>query len=187
MILLLVGLALWVVGHLWHRFVPDLYKGLGKAGYAVSAVMILGSVVAMIGGYRAADFIPVWSPPAFFTHINNLLVLFAFYTYFTTATQKGVVLITGNLRHPQLTGFKIWAIAHLLVNGDLAAIILFGGLLAWAVVEVILINRQTADQGGDIDRSDAPIKSRIGHLGLVLAVFVVIAGIHAWLGYNPFG
>ena len=45
------------------------------------------------------------------------------------------------MRHPQLTAVKIWAVAHLLVNGDLASLVLFGGLLAWAVVEVIVINR----------------------------------------------
>ena len=80
--------------------------------------------------------------------------------------------------HPQLTGFKVWAAAHLLVNGDLASILLFGGLLAWAVVEVIFSKRVP----GLVNRDSAPISSPIVHLGLVVVAFGVVAGIHdlAW-------
>jgi uncharacterized membrane protein len=73
------------------------------------------------------------------TGINNLLVLIAFYLF---AASGARTWLGQKMRHPQLTGVKTWALAHLLVNGDLPSFILFGGLLAWAVVEVILINRQ---------------------------------------------
>ena len=49
--------------------------------------------------------------------------------------------ISARIRHKQLTATKTWAVAHLLVNGDLASVLLFGGLLGWAVFQVILINR----------------------------------------------
>jgi uncharacterized membrane protein len=49
--------------------------------------------------------------------------------------------LTNRVRHPQLSAVKAWAIAHLLVNGDTASFWLFGGLLAWAVWTVILINK----------------------------------------------
>ena len=191
MTLLILGLLLWVGGHIWHRLVPGFYKGLGKAGYGVSAVIILASLAAMIFGYRGAAFIPIWTPPGVLTGLNNLLMIAAFYTYLTTATRTGVVWLTGNLRHPQLTGFKIWAFAHLLVNGDLASILLFGGLLGWAVLEVILINRQIraglGGQGGDILRDSAPITNRFVHLALVAVVFVIVASLHIWAGVIPFG
>lgn len=183
MTLLIIGLLLWVAGHLWGRFLPDAYKQLGKAAYAVSAVVIVASVLAMIVGYRGADMIVLWDGPSFLKHINNLLMLLAFYVYFQTVTQPGTAWIMGNTRHPQLTGFKIWTVAHLLVNGDVASIVLFGGLLAWAVLEVILINKQ----GEKFDRSKAPVKSPWIHLALVLVIFVLVAVAHTALGYSPFG
>lgn len=183
MAFLIAGLFLWVDGHLWHRLVPGIYARLGKVGYLLSAVTIVAAVVFMVIGYRMAPFIPIWSPPAFFTPLNNLMMVFALYTYFATATPRGAVWLIGNLKHPQLTGFKIWALAHLLVNGDLASIILFTGLLLWAVAEVIIINRK----GEKFDRSKAPVKSRLVHLGIVIAALLIIITIHSLLGVSPVG
>lgn len=187
MFLLLLGLVLWTGLHLLRAGAPDLRASLterfGEGSKGIVAVGIIASVVLMVIGYRSADFIIVWSPPGFLTHVNNLLMLLAFYVYFTTATKPGTAWIMGSVKNPQLTGFKIWAFAHLLVNGDLASVVLFGGLLAWAVVQVILGNRIPSA----VDRSKAPISSPFVHLGLVLGVLVVVAGIHTWLGYFPFG
>ena len=183
MLWLILGVILWVDGHLWRRVFPGLSERLGKMAYPASAITIIVSVVLMVIGYRSASFIPVWSTPEFFTHINNLLVLFAFYVYLMTATKPGTAFVMGNVKNPQLTGFKIWALAHLLVNGDLASIILFGGLLAWAVIEVIVIKRY----GEKFDRSKAKITSPLVHLGLVAVVFTIVAAVHVWLGVNPFG
>lgn len=183
MTLLILGLALWAAGHIWHRFAPDFYAGLGKAAYGVSAGVIVLALAVMIVGYRGAAFVPIWSPPAFLTHLNNLLMVFAIYTYLASATRSGTAWIVGNLRHPQLTGVKIWAVAHLLVNGDLASILLFTGILAWAVLEVILINRQDERTA----RSTAPISSPYIHLGLTLGVVIVVMMLHLWLGVSPFG
>ncbi len=183
MTLILLGVALWFAGHLWNRFLPDLYAGLGKMAYGVSAAVIVGSVALMVFGYKMADPIVLWVGPVWFTYLNNLLMLLALFTYMATITPLGTAWGVGNIRHPQLTGFKIWALAHLLVNGDLASLVLFGGLLAWSVVEVILINRH----GEKFDRSSAPIKSPIVHAGIALVVFGVVAGVHGWLGPSPFG
>lgn len=183
MLLILLGLVLWTGGHLWNRFLPDLYGRIGPASKGISAIVIFASLALMIVGYRSADPVTIWSPPDFLRHINNLLMLFAFFVYFATATPKGTAWIVGNVKNPQLTGFKIWGLAHLLVNGDLASILLFGGLIGWAVWEVILIKRQ----GEKFDRSKAPIKSPLVHLILSLGVFGVAVGIHIWLGVWPFG
>jgi len=136
----------------------------------------------MIFGYRWAEFIPVWSPPTFFTHINNLLMLVAFYVYLSAMAASNLWI--ARLKHPQLTGFKIWTVAHLLVNGDLASVLLFGGLLAWAVVSVIVINRQ---DGPTVRSERAPIKSEWLMIVVGLVGFGAIAAVHVWLGVNPFG
>ncbi len=79
----------------------------------------------MIVGYRAAPFAAVWTPPAWTVHLNNLLMLVAV-AVFGMGMSKGRARAW--LRHPMLTAVVIWAVAHLLVNGDLASILMFGGL-----------------------------------------------------------
>lgn len=186
-LLLILGVLMWSGAHLLRSAKPEaraaLQEKFGNGSKGIMALLILVSLAMMIFGYRLAPFVPIWTPPSFMTHINNLLMLIAFYMYLTTATKPGTAFVFGNLKNPQLTGFKVWTGAHLLVNGDLAAILLFGGLLAWAVLEVIFSKRVP----GLVSRDSAPISSPWIHLGLTLAVFVVVVGIHTWLGVRPFG
>ena len=137
MTLLICGLVLWGVGHMWRRFVPSLYAGMGRGAYVVSALVIVAALALMIVGYRGADHIHLWAPPEFMKHVNNLLMLIAVSVVTITFTPRGTAWVMGGAKHPQLTGVKIWALAHLAVNGDVASVVLFGGLLAWAVVSVI--------------------------------------------------
>lgn len=187
MILLILGLILWTALHLYRSVMPDhraaLQERMGSAAKGVIAGGIVVSVVLMVVGYRWADFIPVWTPPSFLTGINNLLMVFALYVYLITATKPGTAWVMGNIRNPQLTGFKIWAVAHLLVNGDLASVLLFGGLLAWAVAEVVFSKRVVSL----VNRDDAKVTSPVVHFGITIAAVAVIAGIHTWLGVWPFG
>lgn len=186
-ILLILGLVLWTGAHLLRAVQPDrraaLQDRFGDASKGIMALVILVSLGLMILGYRATPHVTIWTPPAFLTHVNNLLMILAFYMYLTTATKTGTAFVFGSLKNPQLTGFKVWAVAHLLVNGDLAAILLFGGLLAWAVLEVIFSKRVP----GLVDRNTAPISNPFVHLGLVVVVVAVVIGIHTWLGVRPFG
>lgn len=183
MLLIALGVILWMAGHLWNRFLPGVYGSLGKAGYGISLVIIIGSIVLMVMGFKQAEYVHLWGTPLPMYFVATILVVFAFYTYFATATPKGTVWLVGDLRHPQLTGFKIWAVAHLIMNGNLESLILFGGLIAWAVLEVILINRQ----GEKFDRSNARIKTRWGHLALVAVALAVVSAVHIWVGPHPFG
>src|SRR6056297_4034280 len=179
MFYLILGLVLWTAGHFFKRFAPGMRAGMGNAGKVVAAVIILAGLVLMIVGYRGSDFVNLWYPPAWTVHLNNLLMLVSVFVYGMSAT-KG--RLRGRLRHPQLTAVKIWAVAHLLVNGDLASVVLFGGLLAWAVVEVIVINRSE-----DWVRPEpGPAKKDILLVVITLVMFFVITFIHNWLGVWPF-
>ena len=83
-----------------------------------------------------------------------------------------------------LLGVKLWAVAHLLVNGDMASIVLFGGLLAWAVVEMIAINKASPDW----ERPEpAPMRKEVIAVGGSVVVYLVIAWVHFLLGYPAFG
>jgi uncharacterized membrane protein len=178
--LLVLGLLIWVGAHIFKRVAPEQRAAMGDKGKGVVAVALLISLGLMIWGYRGAEFIPVWYPPTFLTHVNNLLMLIAVFVFGMSATTGR---LRGKMRHPQLTAVKIWAVAHLLVNGDVASIILFGGMLAWAVLEVILINRAVPvwdrPQPGEA-------KKDVLLVVITLVAYGVIAAIHAWLGVWPF-
>lgn len=178
--LLILGLILWTVAHYFKRLAPDLRASLGNAGKGIIAILIVASIVAMVYGYKWAPFINVWYPPTFMVHINNLLMLIAFFVYGMSATTGR---LRGKMRHPQLTAVKIWAVAHLLVNGDLASVILFGGLLVWAVGSVILINRAEPDWQRP---APGPAKKDVILVVITLVMFSVVAAIHVWLGVWPF-
>jgi uncharacterized membrane protein len=181
MALIVLGLALWWAAHLWKRLAPTSRARLGDPGKGLVALGVVAGVVLMVMGYRGVEHIDLWYPPAFLTHVNNLLMLFAVYLYAASGMKTGITRV---IRHPQLTAVKTWAVAHLLVNGDLASVVLFGGILAWAVVEVILINRAT-------ERGPLPEPASVGkEIGAVVGALLVtgaIGWVHNWLGVWPFG
>jgi uncharacterized membrane protein len=181
MTLIMLGLLLWWGAHLFKRLAPARRAALGDAGKGLVAVGVLAGVVLMVMGYRGNTAPDLWYPPAFLTHMNNLLMLLAVYLYAASGMKTA---ITRKIRHPQLTAVKTWAVAHLLVNGDLASIVLFGGLLAWAVVEVILINRAEPVW---TKNPPAPIGKEIGAVVGAVLVTGAIGWVHNWLGVWPFG
>jgi uncharacterized membrane protein len=189
MTLIVLGLALWWGAHLFKRLAPARRAAMGDAGKGLVTVLVLASVVLMVWGYRGSDWLGIegaehvdlWYPPAFLTHVNNLLMLLAVYLYAASGMKTRITRV---IRHPQLTAVKTWAVAHLLVNGDLASVVLFGGLLAWAVVSVILINR--AVPRGPLPEP-ASVGKEIGAVAGAVVVFGAIAWVHNWLGVWPYG
>ena len=183
MTLLILGVLLWIAAHYFKRVTPDARAKLGDPGKVLVAFCIVTALVLLIIGYRNADFIYAWAPPSFMVHINNTLMLLAFWVYGSSAAKGAKVWPANKIRHPQLVGFSIWAIAHLLVNGDLASFILFGGLLTWAIGSIQLINRAEPDWAAPETAGAAPT-IRLAVISLVL--FSALAGIHVWLGVWPF-
>lgn len=178
MTFLILGLVLWAAAHLFKRIAPGPRARLGDPAKGLVALALVASVALMVIGYRSAEFVYLWDPPRFLIHVNNLLMLGAVFLF----TAEGVrAPIIGGMRHPQLTAVKIWATAHLLVNGDLASVILFGGLLAWAVVEVIVINRAQPVWTPKPVKPGANLKAVIG---TVLGTAIIMA-IHGWIGPHP--
>lgn len=181
MLLLVLGLALWSGAHLFKRLAPSARAGMGAGGKGVIAGALIISVALMVWGYRTADFIPLWEPPRFLTHLNNLLMLVALYLFAADGFRARAALA---MKNPQLSAFKAWAVAHLLVNGDLASILLFGGLLAWAVVTVIVLKRSGVSPA---KRLWGGKRAEISAVVATLAALGLIGWIHTSLGHWPFG
>jgi uncharacterized membrane protein len=180
MTLLILGLVLWTVPHLTKRLMPTARASWGeKAKGPLSLAMVLG-LILMVVGYRAAEGSFYWGRSPAMVGINNLLMLVSVYL-FAAAGMK--TAIARKLRHPMLLAVLLWCAAHLLVNGDTPSFVLFGGLGLWAIVSIILINRA----GPWTPPAAKPAKFEAMALGGSVLVYGAIAGIHAALGYSPFG
>jgi uncharacterized membrane protein len=144
MLLLIVGLAVFIGVHVVTtmrdrraRLIERFGEGPYKIGYSVLSIV---GLVLIVLGWRAAPFIPLWEPPVATLHIAIPLVWIAFVCVTAAYVPSG--FIKARLRHPMLVGVKVWALAHLLANGDLAAMLLFGSLLAFAVYDRIAVKRR---------------------------------------------
>lgn len=186
MALLILGLAIWSAAHLFGAVAPAARAQLtGKLGEhrakGMMAGVILSGVILMVLGYRMTDYVALWTPPGWAVHLNNLLMLFA---VLLMGAAKRANMISHRLRHPMLTGVIVWAIAHLLVNGDLASAVLFGGLGVWAVISMPLANRR---DGGWERPGPGDAKTNV-KLGVIsVAVYIAIVVIHSFvLGYPTF-
>ena len=181
MAVMILGMALWIGAHFFKRLLPTQRESLGDKGRGLVAVLSLLALVLMVIGFRGADTEFIWGRSPATTGINNLLMLLAVALMGAGSSKSR---LRSKLRHPMLTGAVVWAVAHLLVNGDSVSIVLFGGMGVWALAQMWLINRVEPDytpwEGGTIAGD-----LRLAAISAV--VFAVIAGIHTWLGYFPFG
>ena len=180
MILLILGLALWWGAHLYKRMAP--HPGPDNRRKGIVALALVASVILMTIGYQRADVTMWWAAGPALKGINNLLVLVAFFLFASAGIRNR---IGTQMRHPQLTGFSLWAFAHLLTNGDLPSVVLFGGLLLWALVEIVVINRAQPNWTPPPHQTSIR-KEAMAAVGAVV-VYLVVGLIHAWLGVNPFG
>lgn len=180
-LILILGIALWSLPHLFKRVMPARRAEMGDAGKGVVAISVLAGIVLMVIGYRMADPVFHWPAPGVLTHVNNLLMLIGLYLFAVAGLQTR---LARRIRHPQLSGVKAWAVAHLLVVGTLPGLVLFGGLLAWAVVSVVLINRAERRWSPP---APAPLWKEGAAVIAALVLMAVIGWIHGWLGPWPFG
>lgn len=181
MTLLILGVALWWGAHFFKRLAPEARARMGEGGKGLVTALLILSIGMMYWGYGQAEGPVWWGRSSALVGINNLLMVLAVYFY---AVSGSKTWLARKVRHPQLTGFKLWAVAHLLVNGDLPSFILFGGLLAWAVVEVIVINRAQPDW---VPPAPRPVAKEFVAIGATVVVTVVVMLIHNWLGVQPWG
>jgi uncharacterized membrane protein len=192
MLLLVVGLVLFLGVHSVRIFADDARsrfvaaRGLNAWKGVYSLVSIAGFVLVCIGfGQARAETTVLWNPPRWTHDLTGLFTLAAF-VLFVAAYVPGNA-IKARLKDPMITGVKAWAFGHLIANGTVADVVLFGSFLAWAILDHRAARRRRAAAGGE----DLPVRS--GRAGLAIAIGVVawIAfafWLHGWLfGVRPFG
>ena len=155
-------------------------EGGYKIGYALVSVMGLALIIWGFSRYRATGWIDVWYPPVAFKHITVALMLPAVILVVASYI-RGRIYTT--LKHPMLTGVKLWAASHLLANGDLGSIILFGSFLGWAVFDRISIKHRTdggappIPVGGPGNDLIAVAVGLVAYLALAFAFHPVVIGV----------
>ncbi len=144
MITLLAGVILWAAVHCFPIALPErrseLVKRYGEGPYkGVFSLLIIAAVALIVIGWREAPIVAAYLPP-FFGNVWITLTVGVSVTLMIASQLP--TNIRRFVRHPQLTGVVIWAVAHLLVNGTARDVILFGGLALWATFSMLLSNRR---------------------------------------------
>ncbi len=187
LLVMIVGLILFLGVHtlttqrgLRAQCIASLGEGGYKIGYAVASFAGLALIVWGFAHYRADGMIPVWSPPTFLRHLNIALMLPAVILVMASYIRGRIYTA---VKHPMLAGVKLWAFGHLLANGDLGGIILFGSFLAWAVFDRISLKRR-ADAGappipvgGVTNDAIAVAVGVVAYLALAFAFHPVVIGV----------
>ena len=144
--ILILGLIVFLGAHVFVTCRNAREQAIARLGYGYRALFAIVASVGLtliVWGfalYRAHGWVDVWSPPAFMRHVTVGLMLISAILLVATYVPSR---IKAKAKHPMLASVKIWAFAHLLSNGDLGSILLFGGFLAWAVYARIAAKRRT--------------------------------------------
>lgn len=146
MVMMLFGLVVFLGIHLVTTvkglrasLIGTLGEGPYKGFYSLLAASGLLLTAYGYALWRASGPMQVWNPPVGMRHLTLLLMLFAAIAIVAAYVPSHV---KAWLKHPMLVGVKTWAVAHLLANGDIASIVLFGAVLAWAVFDRISVKRR---------------------------------------------
>lgn len=192
MLVLLLGLVLFLGVHSTRIFADGwrmrTVARMGEMPYkGIYTVVSLVGFVLIVWGYGLARQAPVvlWSPPRGMNHLAALLMAVSFVLLAAAYVPRNK--IKAKLHHPMVLAVKIWAFAHLLSNGTLADVLLFGSFLAWAVVDFASSRRRDRAQGTQYAKGTAA-----GTLGAVLAGLVAWAIFVVWahrvlIGVSPLG
>lgn len=186
MTLLVLGLLIFIGIHLVPTFgrlrlavVDGLGEGPYKLGYTGIALLGLVMVVYGYGAARLTDTVFLWDPPIWTRHLALTLMLPVFPMIVAAYMPTHIKAV---LKHPMLAAVKLWALTHLLANGRLSDVVLFGSILAWAVAVRISLKRRGRAGGELMPRASADAVAVA--IGLVLYGVMVLWG-HTWLTGVP--
>ena len=187
LLVMILGLALFFAAHTFTtrreartQAIARLGEGTYKILYSLVSLAGLALIVWGFAHYRAAGMWNVWEPPTFLKHITVALMLPAVILVVASYI-RGRIFAT--LKHPMLAGIKLWAVGHLLANGDLGSIILFGSFLGWAVYDRISLKHRSDSGappipvGGVTNDLIAIVVGVVAYLALAFAFHPVVIGV----------
>ncbi|ESR23610.1 NnrU family protein [Lutibaculum baratangense] len=191
MFVLVLGLVLFLGVHSERIVAPGFREAFiarrgDNAWKGLYSLLSLLGIVLVVWGYGLARLDPVviYSPPVWMRHIS-LVLLMPVFVLIVSAYAPGH--IKAKAKHPMLAAVKLWAFAHLLANGTLADVLLFGSFLAWAVVDRISLKRRPASKPGHEVKGQPNWANDV--IALVVGATIYVAFLlflHEWLiGVSP--
>ena len=181
MVLLVLGVGLFALAHFAPAFdVGPRKRSLERFGAdghrGVFSLIVLASVAAIVFGWRAAAAEPVflYAPPAWSRLAANVGMALVLFLLVASGAPSNVKRF---LRHPQLLGVVAWALVHLLANGDLRSVVLFGGLGAWALAMIPALNRR---DGAWTRPEPRPIVGDVVVVAITAAAFFAVRWAHPY-------
>jgi uncharacterized membrane protein len=158
----------------------------GNPWKGLYSLIAIAGFVLLVWGYGQARQLGVvlYEPPVFTRHIASLLMLVSFVLLAAAKVPRNH--IKARLGHPMIISVKVWAFAHLLANGRLSDVVLFGAFLAWAIVDFIAARKRDRAAGTVYPKGDE-LRTVLTVVIGVMAWAVFVAGLHLWLiGVSPF-
>lgn len=174
MSILIAGLLIFLGVHSIRIFADDwrtaqrarIGEGTWKGAYTLVSLIGFALIIWGFGIARGGNIV-LWTPPIFLRHIASLLILISFVLLVATYIPRNS--IKARLHHPMMLAVKVWAFAHLLTNGRLAGVVLFGAFLAWSVLAYRAARQRDARDG-----IDYPAGTLTG------TAITVVIGVIAW-------
>jgi uncharacterized membrane protein len=182
---LIIGIGLFTIVHLASSLAPSLRASLKqsigeKPFRGVYALLSLAGIAMIVVGWRSTVPVVVYAPPSWAPTVAFFLMFVAIVLFGASHAKTN---IKRYVRHPQLTSVVLFAIAHLLANGDIRSLILFGSLGVWALLEMPLINKR---EGEWIKPPRASMKSEMIGAAISVVVFLVLIALHPYFaGVSP--
>ena len=177
MLLLIIGVVLWGFVHLYPALMPESrdhwHAKLGENPYkGVFTLGIIAGLALIVIGWRSVVPSGIYAPPLGPNLFIAMLVMLAFILFAASAVPGNIRRF---IRHPQMTAVIFWGSAHLLTNGSSRALVLFGGMTLWAVLEIILINKR---DGSWQKPEKAAVKLDAITIGIGVVLYFALAYFH---------
>jgi uncharacterized membrane protein len=186
MIILVIGLILFFVPHILPWSPPLRQRLIDRAGAGpyrllFSLVSVAGLVLIVVGMGRTAT-VPLWQPPSWSRGLVQAAMFPALVLMAAAYLPSGIRRLT---RHPMLWAVALWAASHLLANGDLASLLLFGSFLVYALADMGSANARgarLADSGPSPWRELLPVAVGLAAWALIGRYHASLFGVPAFLG-----
>ena len=174
---LALGVLLWSVVHFIPAISADLKKNMvsrfGEYPYkGIFALVMAVAIYLIVSGWQSVVPEVVYTVPDWGVYAAFLLVLVGFILFFAPYPPNNFKRM---MRHPQLIGMACWGVGHLFANGDARSLVLFGGLTAWALIEMVLLNRR---DGAWVKPASVPGKKDLTMVMFSALVYLVVLYTH---------
>ena len=173
---LFLGILLWSVAHLFPSVLPDVRKEFvekleEKKYMGIFAGVILLSLLLIVLGWCNSAVDILYNAPALGKSLNMLFMLVAIVLL---GASHGTSRLRQYVRHPMLTGMHIWALGHLLANGETRSVLLFGGMLVWSSLSIYFINKRDGAWVKPVEIASMEKEIRLVAISVVVYLLLVL-------------